>query len=205
MDAPEPRRFSVRLPRPLWIGIAALVMIGSAVALQFGLPVYRQQTAIHEIERLGGQIKSRPRGPRWLRDRLGYDNAELLNVVFFVALSNTCDDTILLRLKAFPELETLSATRSRVSDAGLSHLTGQTRLEWLGLGGTQITDEGLTHIRNLPNLRSLYLESTQVTDKGLVHLQGLTNLEVLSLRDTRVTEAGISELRHELPNLIVYR
>ena len=48
---PEPRRFSIRLPRPLWIGVAAMVVVGG-VGLRIGLPIYWQQAAIREIKRM---------------------------------------------------------------------------------------------------------------------------------------------------------
>jgi hypothetical protein len=35
--APEPRHLSIRLPRPLWIGVAAVIIIG-AIGLLIGLP-----------------------------------------------------------------------------------------------------------------------------------------------------------------------
>jgi len=69
---PECRRFSIRLPRPLWIGVATVVLIVAAAALHFGAPLYRQHVAVREIEQLGGQIMgTRPRGPSWLRKFVG--------------------------------------------------------------------------------------------------------------------------------------
>ena len=45
---PELRRFSIRLPRPLWIGLAAIVLVVVAVGLRVGVPIYRQQVALWE-------------------------------------------------------------------------------------------------------------------------------------------------------------
>src|SRR5215471_5300498 len=168
----ECRRFSIRLPRPLWIGVATVTLIVVAALSAIALPIYRQQATIRDIQLLRGKTQSRQAGPRWLRDRLGYERAELLDKVFFVSLSDTAaDDGIVARLNAFPDLEELSLSRSKVSDAGLSHLKRLTRLEWLGLAKTGLTDAGLIHLRELPNLRSLYVDDTQVTDEGLVHLK----------------------------------
>src|SRR5688572_3307689 len=66
----EPRRF-IRLPRPLWIFLATVVVIVAAVGLRIGLPIYHQHLAIREIERLGGTVELTEGGPRWLRDRVG--------------------------------------------------------------------------------------------------------------------------------------
>jgi hypothetical protein len=40
---PEPRRFSIRLPRPLWIGLEARVLIVSAFVLHIGAPIERRK------------------------------------------------------------------------------------------------------------------------------------------------------------------
>ncbi len=66
-----PNRFLIRLPRPFWIGIAAVVIVASAIGVVVGLPAYRQQVAIREIERVGGRIETRPLGPTWLREAIG--------------------------------------------------------------------------------------------------------------------------------------
>src|SRR5258708_31843664 len=85
---PHPRPFSFRLPRPLWIGVAAIVIVVVALGLRVSVPIYRQEEVLQEIQRLGGKIKSRPGGPQWLRDRLGYERADILDEVIFVSL---CD------------------------------------------------------------------------------------------------------------------
>src|SRR5215813_9940598 len=93
---PEPHRFSVRLPRPLWIGLAAVVLIVGGVALRFGLQIDRQQTAIREIERLGGDIEAEPGGPDWLREWLDDEWMETFDTVTDAHLANTTatDDTL---------------------------------------------------------------------------------------------------------------
>src|SRR5258708_31333390 len=68
---PERRRFSICLPRPLWIGMAAAVLVVLAVGSRFGVPIYRQQVAIWEIERLDGFVETIDCGPQWLRRLFG--------------------------------------------------------------------------------------------------------------------------------------
>jgi len=63
---PEPRRFSIRLPRPLWIAMATFAVVVVTVGLRLGVPIYRQQVAVREIELLGGTVRTLPRGPEWL-------------------------------------------------------------------------------------------------------------------------------------------
>ena len=44
-----------------------------------GLPIYWQQVAIREIERLGGNITVRKRGPEWLRRWIGNDRIKIFD------------------------------------------------------------------------------------------------------------------------------
>jgi hypothetical protein len=39
---PTPWCFKIRLPRPLWIGAAAVVLIVGAIGLQVGVPIFRR-------------------------------------------------------------------------------------------------------------------------------------------------------------------
>ena len=48
----EPSRFAIRLPHWGWCLLGTVVLIGVGVGLSVGLPKYRQQAAIREIERL---------------------------------------------------------------------------------------------------------------------------------------------------------
>jgi hypothetical protein len=67
---PERRSFVIRLPRPLWIGVTAMVLIVVSMGVGFVIPIWRQQVAIREIRRLGGRIEINNGGPQWLRKRV---------------------------------------------------------------------------------------------------------------------------------------
>src|SRR5258707_2386977 len=79
--ATEPRRFSIRLPRPLWIGLATIVTVVVAVGLRIGVPIYRQRAAIRAIEQNWGHVVTRPRGPKWIRDRMGDERMKMFDEV----------------------------------------------------------------------------------------------------------------------------
>lgn len=91
-------------------------------------------------------------------------------------------------------LEFLVLSNTRITDAGLAHLTGMINLKWLYIRDTAVADAGLAHLKGLPKLEMLILNNTGVTDAGIVHLKGLTNLSSLYLRDTEVTDAGLEAL-----------
>jgi hypothetical protein len=49
----EPRRYSIEMPRPLWIGVATIVLIVASVGLRIGIPIYRQELAIQKLTDYG--------------------------------------------------------------------------------------------------------------------------------------------------------
>jgi internalin A len=201
--------------------VATGVLVVVAVGLRFGVPIYRQQVAIREIQRFYGTVETRPRGPKWLRERVGDEEMKLFDDVVGVDLSirPATDATIghvgrfaslqdlslgntqvteagLAHLKGLTGLKLLSLSNTQVTDAGLAHLKGLTRLEHLYLENTRVSDAGLEHLKGLTRLKDLLLNGADVTDGGLVHLEGLSNLRWLSLGGTQVTDAGIATLEH---------
>src|SRR6266446_1332594 len=109
--APEPWRFSFRLPRPLWVGVAAPVLLVVAVILRIGVPIYRQQMAIHQLEKLSARFKTEHGGPDWLRRWLGNERMKLFDHVVAVSLltmeSSETDHRFLRDLTALREIEFL--------------------------------------------------------------------------------------------------
>src|SRR5262245_3834716 len=142
----DPPRFPIRVPRPFWIGVAAVVLVVVAIALQIGIPIYRQQVAIRRIKRLGGRAHTENGGPEWLRRWIGDE-----------------------RMSVFDEVVRVDLEGTNCSGDDLTGLEGLHRLEFLFLGRTEITDNGLAHISRLPRLRRLDLRVTRVTDAGLAH------------------------------------
>src|SRR5258708_2393838 len=122
---PQPRRFSIRLPGPVWIGVVTFFLIVVAVGLHFGVPLYRQRAAIREFERLGAPVVTRQGGPKWLRQSLGDERMSLFDDVDAVDL---CDvqvtDATLAQLAGLSRLKSLSLATNHVTDAGLAHLKG---------------------------------------------------------------------------------
>jgi hypothetical protein len=95
---------------------------------------------------------------------------------------------------------------TRVTDAGLVHLTGQNQLQHLNLRSTRITDAGLARLATLSSLESLYLDNVPVTDAGLSHLKALKRLKFLFLgKNNFVSNAGVAELQEALPGLKLVR
>ncbi|MCU0959900.1 MAG: hypothetical protein MUF48_07320 [Pirellulaceae bacterium] len=121
-------------------------------------------------------------------------------------------------LTALPDLELLSVTGDRVSDAALQHvgqlpklrtlvlntnitdagldmLAGLTRLEQLDLSQTRITDVGIANLTNYPNLHTLILNSTAITNEALETIAGLKTIQKLYLGNTAVDDGAIESLQ----------
>jgi hypothetical protein len=177
----DPRRFSIRMPRPVSIGLAAVVVIVVGTGLRVGVPIYRQQVAIQEIKRLGGTVLRDAKGPDWLQVR-----APELCVML-------------------GDVTTVSLTDTSATDDTLAHLRGFDHVRQLFIDGTAVSDAGLAHLEGLTRMRELSLCRTRITDAGLTHLKSLTHLRILPLLQTRVTDAGVAELKRALPGLTVFR
>lgn len=152
-----PGRFSIRLPRPLWIGLAAIVLTVAAVGLGVGIPIYRQQVAVREIEELGGWVFTAPRTPEWLYEflcRIDQDLGERSDVVVSVCLDQKgATDGTLYRVSSLTDLKELRLNGTQVTDTGLAHLQGLKKLERLSLHSTHVTDTGVAALqRALPGL-----------------------------------------------------
>ncbi len=217
--APEPRRFSICLPRPLWIGVAALALLLVAAGLRLGVPVYRQQAAIAKIEILGGQVERHPFGPSWLRKWVDEGRVERFDAVHLVNLADTAthdtdlacltrssvSDEGLLVIRTIPRLKCLILDETAITDDGMAHLGAARSLEALYIARTRITDHGLTYLRGLTGLRTLFVDGTAITDAGLRELSSLKSLKHLSVRETRISDTAVAALQRELPNLLILK
>ncbi len=116
--------------------------------------------------------------------------------VWAVDLDEVADmESVLPLLKNFPEIETLSISNKRFTDAGAAYLAELPNLQDLNLYQSNIGDEGMKHLRGLKNLRRIPMGETRVTDKGLKVIAGMTQLEYVGVRGNNVTDAGLAHLK----------
>ncbi len=107
--------------------LVSLVMSCVAVRMQ---RARRQDEAVEEIEKLGGQVQYdyeaqgvNPPGPAWLRNLLGEN--------------------------FFATVVAVDLSLQQVTDAGLEHLKGLTQIQTLCLVQTMVTDEGVKKLQRL--------------------------------------------------------
>jgi hypothetical protein len=202
----KPRRFSIRSPAASWIVLATVVLTVVAVALGIGVPIWRQQVASREIERLGGQIDVRNDGPEWLQELMGPKDAQIFNVITRVRLGGTdFGDGDMSILSGLGTVERLVLYNTRVTDSGLVHVRGLRNLKGLYLHGTRVTDAGLSPLKALSQLQFLDLAMTGITDAGLAQVREIRSLERLYVEGTQVTDAGIADLQRALPGLKIIK
>ncbi len=97
--------------------------------------------------------------------------------VFDVSETNV-DDTSLGTL-AVPQLHTLSLSRTKITNHGLSALQSLQRLRSLDLSYTLVTDTGLREIQSLHALQEVILYNTHVQGPGLRYLAQLPDLRAV--------------------------
>jgi Leucine-rich repeat (LRR) protein len=192
----ETRRFSMRLPRPLWFGLSTVAVVVVGLGWRVAVPIYRQFVAIREIERLYGVVRTEPRGPKWLRASLTDKRMKVFDDVIGVHfIVGRATDSTVGHLGCLTKVEVLELEKTEVTDEGLAQIKGLTNLRKLHLSNTRVTDAGLAHLKGLTGLELIQLDNTQVTDAGLSHLKGMTRLTDLNLEETQITDLGLSHLK----------
>ena len=112
-------------------------------------------------------------------------------------LDASVDDAFLKNLDLFPRLRILGLFNDPITDAGLAAISASKvsrELRQLLVGRTKITDAGLKSIAGLPRLYLLEMSGTAVTDAGIAQLGAMERLKVLRFRSTAVTDQGMASL-----------
>jgi hypothetical protein len=194
----------IRLPRPLWIGVSALVLIVASIGMSVGLPIYRQHRVYRTIHRLGGTCEVKYAGPDWLRTFLGYQRTTIFEVISVVRLGGTdFGDGDMQVLCGLGTVEHVVLSNTRVTDIALFELRKLGPLKRVYLYGTRVTDAGIRPLTELKNLRVLDLSGTEITDEGLAQLHDIKSLERLYVDATYVTEEGVADLHRARPGLTI--
>lgn len=97
-------------------------------------------------------------------------------------------------LQGFNELETLSMTRTNLSDEDIAIIAALKSLKNLNLQQTKITDRSAAVLGTLKKLTSLELGKTEITDDGLARLADLKDLQSLDVSNTKITDASVDTI-----------
>jgi hypothetical protein len=163
-----------------------------------------------------------PRGPEWLRRRLGSEYFDrpvsvtlfgappheqwvqavnrLPSIRYLLLSGKNANDGTLKLLKHSSNLIELHLTSTTVNDEGLKELVKFPELRWLVLNDTKISDAGVAHLSALGQLEELNLRGTRVTDASVAAICGIRNLQKVDLRGTHVSADGAQEIQRRLKN-----
>ncbi len=130
------------------------------------------------------------------------DLAHLTELTKLQTLGMSCSDSSskltdrgLSSLTGMTSLQSLTIQRAKVTDRGVASLVQLPALQRLGLAYTEVGNLGVAALANgLPNLLRLSLAGTNITDSGMTHVGRLTQLEWLWLNETEVGDEGIRQL-----------
>jgi hypothetical protein len=184
-----------RLPLSLRIFVILLSLLCVVSVLWIGVPAYRRDAAIQQIERVGGSVGSEPRVPEWLRPIVGrrFTNATgVVKLALFRGPGITEGD--LKCLNQLPDVTQLFIFGVNITEGGLEIVISLQNCDYLDLGGSTVDDRGLERITQMKQLRVLFLPGAKVTDSGLAHLRELRCLEYLDLQETSITDAGLNAI-----------
>ena len=90
---------------------------------------------------------------------------------------------------------------TKITDAGLVHISELTQLHELHLTDMPVTDAGLKQLEQLEKLKQLWLDGCmKISDAGLTSVATLEELEWVNLNDCPdITAAGVLALQNALP------
>jgi hypothetical protein len=189
----------LRVPHPLWILVAALVLGVVAAGLHLGRPAYRQWSAIRAIGQSGFPVDVERVGPEWLREFVGETQMNAFDEIpsihfqpdltrhtapyfkWFGPVTPPADDSVVANVRKIPNLKQIDMACSNVTDACMENVCSLQYLEYLDMRGTDISDASVPLLKRLTNLRILFLQGTKITD------------------------TGIGELKRALPRLTIYQ
>ncbi len=176
----------------LLCGLAAWILI----------PVGRQIVAVNRVQRLSGYFGYHEKSSfHWaFRNILPNDFVYFVDYIDFSSRSKLSDSDLEC-LAPFSQLERLYLQNTKVTDAGLVHLTGLTELD---LSGTLVSDVGIVTLKCLSQLREIKLQNTKITDASLLGLQGQSQLTVIYLDGSLITTQGLDEFKRILPKCRIH-
>jgi Leucine-rich repeat (LRR) protein len=176
--------------------VGGLVAVALICLLSFW--IYKKATApeptlppdvvIKEIETMGGRV---------VRDKTPEQNVVEVNLS-----GSEAQGDMLSKLRAFPKLEKLNLTRTKVSDAHVGHFPALKSVRVLNLSGSKVAS-GIEDIAKMPNLEELDLSGTLVLENLLEPLKKAKNLKKLVL--INCTFADGRSLRGDRPDLNIIR
>jgi len=202
---PERRRFAVRLPRQVWIGVA-MVSAGTVVVAVLWL---RGEFQRAEVQRnVVAEIRTREMDVKYdwgwdwsknssvdagrFRRLIGPDLFAHVTIVHAARLDDETAELV-THLEGVKEIDV--PWSSQITDAGMEWIGQINSLENLDLCAPRVTDVGLLHLNRLGRLRYLKLTCAEISDAGLARIGDMVSLGVLVLgMRAQISDDGLMSL-----------
>lgn len=121
----------------------------------------------------------------------GLTNLKSLSLGYVTHIEEPDSDASLLsRLPALPQLETMDLSSSAVCDVDLRYLAVLPRLKSACLVRTLLTDSGLAELASVKSLEELAIDGDSVSPAGIRALCALTRLRLLHISRDSGEESG---------------
>jgi hypothetical protein len=195
----------IGLPHPLSLFLLTLALVIVGLSLRFGVPAYRQWSAINNIHgyaSIGGllhETDARRAGPQWLRDLVGENRMTAFDEIEGLRFNPSIERHVRIYGAWF------GPTLPVADDAVVANVRNLPSLKRLDLEFTDVSDIGMEQVCRLGQLEELDLSGTDVSDVSVLLLKRLGKLKTLSLRGTQITDSGVAELQQALPGLTITR
>lgn len=99
------------------------------------------------------------------------DFAGLKVITCFLLRGADVGDEGIANLKGAEQIQQLTLSHTKLTDAGLKTFEGHKKVIWFSLDGTAVSDEGLSALYECSGLRSINLQNTKVTAAGVERLK----------------------------------
>lgn len=120
------------------------------------------------------------------------------NLIFLNLEGAAIDDSACAYLQKLKFMEYIIISDTAITDLGF--VASMPNIKTIRAMRTKITDDGLRGIQDLPKLKTLDLYNTDVTDAGMQYMKNLQALEELDLNGSMITIEGL-KIISGLPNL----
>jgi hypothetical protein len=109
------------------------------------------------------------------------------------------EDSDLKVLAAISDLQAVSLSSDKVTDAWVEHLTAIPALQYLKLKKTKVTARGIARLKQFKELNAVDLLYFPVDDEAIRPLAEMRQLSIIRLYGTKVSKEGAAKLAADLP------
>jgi hypothetical protein len=187
-----PRR-RLRIPGVAASSSIGLLLLIVAIGITFAVPHWRKLRLLERVARSGGHVSSHYEGPEWLKEHVGDDDADLLNVITGI-WADDVDDALLAMAGQQPALTSVSVSGRDISGDGVRLLANGRRLTSVSIINATLSDTEIRELADLRHLEALELRHNALEGSGFETMSGWEHLKRLDLSYCPISDEGLSSI-----------